>query len=77
MCSCNLTVYVSKDGVISNLMEADIFTLLGVNYHPDLKVPCVNVTADNFIVTKKKKTSLLTKIFSPLSLFCSIQSITT
>jgi len=54
MCSCNSTVYVSKDGVISNLMEADIFTLLGVNYHPDLKVPCVNVTADNFIVTKKK-----------------------
>ena len=24
MCSCNLTIYVSKDGEVSSLMEADI-----------------------------------------------------
>ena len=71
MCSCNLTVCLKRwwGQQFDGSRYSDIFTWLNFNYHPDLKVPCVNGTADNFIVTKKKKTTWLTKFFSPFSLF--------
>lgn len=57
MCSCNSTVCLKRwwGQQFDWSGYSDIFTWLRVNYHPDLKVPCVNVTADNFIVTKKNK----------------------
>jgi len=78
MCSSNSIVHLKRwwGQQFDGSGYSDIFTWRHVNYHPDLKVPCVNVNADNFIVTKKKKT-LLTKFFSTFSLSCSIHSITT
>ena len=76
MCSCNLTVCLKRwwGQQFDGSGYFDIFTWFHVNYHPDLKVPCVNVTADNFVTKKKKREREMTKFFSPFSPFCSIQS---
>ena len=69
----NFSLKIWWDQQCDGSRYSDIFIWLGVKYHPDLKVPYVNVTADNFILTPLPlplniKTQL-TVFFSPFSLF--------